>query len=171
MYMKNLSLMLACFSALTIFAGSPGSLPGRTVVKIRPAVTYLVKRSPEVDYVTGIYIYRHGQIRVFDYGRNRINRYIPFPKEQVRALVKFIVDKQDFFSISQNDIRLFQKSREQKLDASTTRIRVWCRKGYHKVQVYDFPRYGHVSPEAVARLQRIVRRLEDLRRKMLRKVH
>lgn len=150
-------LMSLLITALTGFE----NLVARSFEKA-PVITYMRKGSPECPYITGIHVHENGRVRLIDKANGRGSRYIIIPKVRVQRLLDMIVKKQKFFSITQAYIINFQNSLEQRLDAATTYITVWSRKGTHKLSIYDVFTNTNVNVEKMVRLKKIVRVLEKL---------
>jgi hypothetical protein len=135
-----------------------------------PVITYMRKGSPEAPYITGIHVYENGRVRLIDKANCTGSQYISISKVRVQHFLDMIVRKQKFFSITMDDIRAFQNSREQMMDAATTYITVWCRSGNHKLSVYNFFKDTKVRTGKMVRLRRIVRELENLLQETKRKL-
>ena len=135
-----------------------------------PVIQFRYRAIQDFGRTTGISIYDYGRVYVYGAHIKGKGRYLPYPEKEVRELLDYIVNRQDFFSITDSDVRKFSRNREKVCDAPTTVIRVWCPKGTHKISVYNFESGTPVRSAAMIRLRRIVRRLEKLRRKMAGKV-
>ena len=153
----NAALLSLLIFALTGFE----TLAARSIEKA-PVITYMRKGSQEAPYITGIHIYDNGRVLLIDKADGTGSRYIFIPKVQVQNLMDMIIRKQDFFSITEADIRAFQNSREIVLDAATTYIAVWGRAGFHRLSIYNFFKDTKVSTEKMIRLRKIVSEMEKI---------
>lgn len=150
----SLTVMMLAFTGFE-------NLSARSIERA-PAITYMRELSPEVPYVTGIHVFENGRVILIDKSNGSGKKFIFISKKRIRRLINDIVNKQKFYSISKKDIKTFQKSREPKLDASTTHITVWGRMGTHKLSIYDFSPSTKVKIKKMIQLRNIFKKLEML---------
>jgi hypothetical protein len=86
---------------------------------------------------------------------------------KLKALMQFIVEKQDICNINTKEIEKYQNKYPVRMDADTTTFKITTSKGNHQIRVYDLKSKKNSKFQPYKKLTKIVSDLEKLRKEII----